>query len=52
LLGICPLGTGDRLAKAGSTARLIPTLRARSRGARLLRSVTSRRLLAPRSWRN
>ena len=41
--------TGERLANLGSTARLIPSPRSGSRGARLLRSITSRRLLAPRS---
>ena len=40
--------TGVRLGQRASTVRLIPARRALSRGVRLLRSMTSRRLLTPR----
>jgi len=53
LLGICAIRrTGDRLAILDSTARLIPSQRSGSRGVRLLRSVTSRRLRTPRTGLN
>jgi hypothetical protein len=48
LLGTCSR-TGERLAKTGSTVRLVPSLRSHSRIANLLVSVTSARLFAMRT---
>jgi len=49
LLGICALGrTSERLARYGSTARLIPSLRSRSRSPSRWPPACGRRCLTPR----